>query len=100
MPCDAGGRLHLAAVAADGNLAEMKWQCSHGLQMEVLSWKIYVEEPGACVLISNALNKYHQASLRTTELTALAVLTGEVTRAMESNLADAVAFETIKENVR
>ena len=51
-------------------------------------------------MISNALNKYHQAALRTTELTALAVLTGEATRAMESGLANAVAFESIKENVR
>ncbi len=65
VPCDSGGRLHLAAVAADGNLAEMKWQCSHGLQMEVLSWKIFQEAPEACSLISQALNNGNAVALKT-----------------------------------
>ena len=43
-----------------------------GLAMEVLSWKIYTEEPEACSMISAALNKGHQVALRQTEMTAVA----------------------------
>ncbi len=95
---DAGGCFVFAAVAAlDPVLASV---CQEGLDMEVLSWKMHVEEPTACSLISQALNKGQQVALRTTELTALAVLTGAVTRELESAVADSVAFETVKEKVR
>ena len=96
--CDGQGRLDLAAVAArDGELAAATRE---GLQMEVLSWKMYVEEPGACSVISQALNIGHQVALKTTELTALAVLTGAVGQEMERQTANKVAFETVKERVR
>ena len=55
-----------------------------------------MEEPGACALISNALNESSSMALRTTELTALSVLSGECalhSNALNSNTMD---FEVIK----
>ena len=93
-----GGRVDKAAVAAaDSQLAEL---FEHGLDMEVLSWKIYKEEPSACSLISQALNSGQSLALHTTELTALAVLTGAVTLQLESAVAEQISFETVKEKVR
>ena len=81
-----GGKLDCAAVAAaDSQLAEL---LRDGLEMEVLSWKIYKEEPSACSLISQALNSGQNLALHTTELTALAVLTGAVTTQLESAVAE------------
>ena len=93
-----GGRVDKAAVAAaDSQLAEL---FEHGLDMEVLSWKIYKEEPSACSLISQALNSGQSFALHTTELTALAVLSSAVTLQLESAVAEEVCFETVKEKVR
>ncbi len=58
--------------------------CNDGLEMEVLSYKIYMEEPQACSLISQALNCGNEVALKTTELTALAVQTGAVGLEYES----------------
>ena len=92
---NSGGPLSMAAVAAkDEHLATL---FTLGLNMEVLSWKIYKEEPEACSLISQALNSGQTVALQTSELTALAVLTGAVTRELESAVADRVSFETVKE---
>ena len=71
-----------------------------GLTFEVLGWKIQTEEPGACSKISQALNKGQAIALKTTEMTALAVLNGTIGRELQSRLADEVAFETVKEKVR
>lgn len=98
--CDSDGRLDLSAVAEYENATEMLLSIKEGLKMEVLSWKINVEEPTACSMISQALNKGHEAALRTGELTALAVLTGAITRAQESKLAQKLAYESVKEAVR
>ena len=68
--------------------------------MEVLSWKIMEEEPSACSLISQALNKSHQVDLNTTELTALAVLSSAITTEMESAVAAKLELESIREKVR
>ena len=93
-----GGKLDVAAVAAaDSQLADL---LEHGLEMEVLSWKIYKEEPSACSLISQALNSGHTLALNTTELTALSVLMGAVTTQQESAVAEQISFETVKEKVR
>ena len=96
--CDAEGALDLAAVAAKdpafGSLV------SEGLLMEQLSYKMHFEEPDAACLISNALNKGQEAACKTSELTALAVLTGQVTLHAEQNNSQAVAYETIKEKLR
>ena len=68
--------------------------------MEVLSWKMLVEEPTAASLISQALNKAHSMALRTSELTALNVLTGAVALESESAAAGQVCFESVREKVR
>ena len=68
--------------------------------MEVLSWEIRKKGPTARSLISQALNEAQQMALRTSELTALAVLTGADGLARESAVADEVAFESAKEKVR
>ena len=92
------GSFNYAAVAAsDPELAVLMRE---GLDMEVLSWKMCVEEPTACSLISQALNTGQQMAFKTTELTALAVLTGAVTRELESAVAGAVAFQTVQDKVR
>ena len=71
-----------------------------GLLVEVLHWKIVVEEPGACALISNALNESSSMALRTTELTALSMLSGEC--ALRSNVINSnkVDFEIIKKRLQ
>jgi hypothetical protein len=95
---DSDGCLNVAAVAEmDTALATL---CKDGLYMEVLSWKMYVEEPTACSLISQALNTGQQMALHTTELTAMAVLTGAVAFELQSAVAEEVAFESVKEKVR
>ena len=55
-----------------------------------------MEEPGACALISNALNESSSMALRTTELTALSMLSGEC--ALHSNPlnSNTIDFEVIK----
>ena len=65
-----------AAVAACD--ADLERILRYGLSMEVLSWKMLVEEPTAASLISQALNSAQQMALRTSELTALNVLSGAV----------------------
>ena len=59
-----------------------------------------VEEPTAASLISQALNNAHNMALRTSELTALSVLSGAVALVLESALAGEVCFETVREKVR
>lgn len=68
--------------------------------MEVLSHKIMTEEPTACSLIAQALNRGHQMALRTTEISALAVLTAHVSTMAETSTSHEVAFETVKQKVR
>ena len=95
---DSTGRVNYAAVAAkDLALADT---VRRGLHMEVLSWKIYVEEPSGCSLISQALNKAQAMALRTTELTAMAVLSGHMTIQSNAALVTRVDFESIREKVR
>ena len=90
------GRLDVEAAVAVKDLQELHKPCREGLLVEVLSWKFVVEELGACALISNALNESSSMALRTTELTALSVLSGECalhSNALNSNTID---FEFIK----
>ena len=68
--------------------------------MEILSLKLYEEEPSACILISQALNRCHQFALITTEVTAVAVLTGAITLKLESAVANEVEFESNRAKVR
>ena len=95
---NANGAFCDAAVAAfDDDLDRV---LRDGLLMEVLSWKMMVEEPTAASLISQALNAGHHFALRTSELSAMSVLAGTVTIALGSAVAGEVCFETVREKVR
>ena len=59
-----------------------------------------IEEPTAASSISQALNKGHQLALRTTELTAVAVLTGEIIVQLSKDVGQRVAFQTVRDRVR
>ena len=58
------------------------------------------EEPTAASVISSALNKGHELALRTTELTAVAVLKGEIIVQSSKHVGQRVAFGTVRERVR
>ena len=97
---DQHGRLDLSAAVAAENLVELHKACQEGLTMEVLAWQINVEEPGACSLISRALNMGTELALRTTELTALSVLSGECALQCRISGSDTISFEAVKAAVR
>ena len=98
-PCGEDGKINEAAIAArDAVFAEL---VNVGLRFELLSYKIYLEEPHACILISNALNKVNAAALKTTTLSALSSLTGAVGISASSHkLSGVVEFNSIKNKVR
>ena len=85
-----GGVLMSAVAANDADLANL---LTEGLVMEVLSWKLYNEEPAARSLISPALNSGQTLAPRTSALTALAVRSGTVTLELEAVVADKVSFD-------
>ena len=68
--------------------------------MDILSWKLHHEEQRVCALISQSVNSAQSVALRTTELTALSLLSGAVGLDKEARLANAVQFESVKEKVR
>ena len=92
------GSFYNAAMAACD--ADLERIFRDGLLMEVLSWKMLVEEPTAASLISQALNSPQNMAARTSELTALSVLSGAVGLALESAVAGEVCFESVREKVR
>ena len=95
---DNRGHLKMSAVAEmDPNMAS---SIKEGLNMEILSWQLHMEEPSACSLISQALNRGHQIALQTSELTAVAVLSGAVGLSLGAAVAGSVKFETIRAKVR
>ena len=67
---DGEGKLSVSVVAAHPNGKELAEVLSEGVDCEVLSWEMDVEEPTAASIISQSLNKTHELALRTTELTA------------------------------
>ena len=85
-----GSFLSAAVAARDADLERV---LRDGLSMEVLSWKMLVEEPTAASLISQALNKAQSMCLRTSELTALNVLSSAVALALGANVAGEVLRE-------
>ena len=97
--CDEKRRLSLAAVAEHDNGKQLVLACDEGFMAEVLSWKMDVEDPKAASVISNALNTSHQLALRTTELTAVAVLRGEII-VQSKNISQKVLFKSVVDNVR
>ena len=94
--CDDGGRLSVAAVAATENGKELLEIVNEGVDCEVLSWKMDVEEPTAASVISAALNKCSDFAMRTTEWSAMFTLRGGIIAASGS-LAQRVAFASVVE---
>ena len=66
--------------------------------MDILHWKILVEEPGACSLISQALSKGTTLAMRTSEITALSTLLGAVTWVQAQNEL-ALSVDVVKKRV-
>ena len=99
MLCDVDGRLSVAAVAETAHGKEIADVLRHGVDVDVLSWKIDAEELTAASIISQALNKGHGIALRTTEWTSLSVLIGEIIKA-SGTLGQQVAYKTLLDAVR
>jgi len=106
--CDDKGRLSLSAVAEHPNGKELADVVAEGIDCEILSWHMDHEEPTAAALISQALNKGHELAMRTTELTAVAVLKGEIITQLANNVFNkhghidkgSVNFRTVRDRVR
>ena len=98
--CDDKGRLSITAVAASPNGKELAELVDEGIDCEVLSWTMDVEEPKAASVISQAMNTGQEMALRTTELTAVAVLRGEIIVQRGKDLSQKVAFQSVRERVR
>jgi hypothetical protein len=98
--CDSEGRLSATAVAAGANGKELGEMLLEGIACEVLSYKMELEEPGAAAIISSAMNIPQQLGMHTTELSAVAVLRGEIILQMINNLSQRVAFKTVLDRVR
>ena len=94
--CDAEGKLSMAAVAEHPNGKPLVQMLKTGVAVEVLAWPMEVEEPQAAAVISRALQKSHEVALRTTELTALATLKGEIIRQMGKDLSQQVAYQSVR----
>ena len=99
--CDVEGYLSITAVAASENGKELQEVIDDGLDCEVLSYTMDVEEPGAASTISLALNKGHELALRTTEITAVAELRGEIiAQSRNTTTGTEVAFHSVLVKVR
>ena len=98
--CDADGRLSTAAVAESENGKQLSEVLHEGCDVEVLAWEMDVEEPFAAAVISRALQKGHELSLRTTELSALATLKGEIIRQLGKDVSQRVAYQTVRDRVQ
>ena len=96
--CDENGKLCLTAVAATENGKELVQVINEGLDVEVLSYKMQVEEPSAAAVISAALNKCSDFAMKTTEWAALNTLRGEIIKA-SGEFGQRVAFQSIVDRV-
>ena len=94
--CEQDGRLSVTAVAETVNGKELQQVINEGVDCQVLSWKMEVEEPTAASVISAALNKFSDLAMRTTEWSALYTLRGGIIAA-SNHLAERVAFSTVLE---
>ena len=97
--CDAEGRLSIAAVAERANGKELAEMMAEGINCEVLTFQMEIEEPKAATTISEALNHPNTLAMRTSELTAVAVLKGEIIVQLSKDLSQQVAWETVRDNV-
>ena len=98
--CDDEGRLSLAAVADHPNAVELHEALREGILVEVLSYKMDIEQPDAASIISQALNEAQELALSTTEQTAVSVLQGLAITEMSKDVGQRVAFQTIKDLAR
>ena len=74
--CDAQGKLSLSAVADHPNMKQLAESIQEGIEVELLSYKMDIEEPTAASIISQSLNIEQELGLRTSELSAVAILKG------------------------
>ena len=95
MLCDSQGKLSLSAVAEHANGIELAQMVKEGLEIEVLSHQMDIEEPSAASTISQALNVSQEVALRTSELTAVSVLKGEMIAQMGKDLSQDVAYTSV-----
>ena len=98
--CDSDGRLSVSAVAASANGKQLEELLLEGIELEVLSWKMDLEEPNAAAVISQALNKSHELALWTTEITALNTLKGEIVVQMGAAKSQKVAYQSVRESIK
>jgi hypothetical protein len=98
--CTEEGCLDMSALAVAGCSDEMLETIKEGIGMEVLSFKIWIEEPDGASLISQALNSNQNLALKTTELTAMECLTSRITLMYETMKAEEITFAAVKEAVR
>ena len=98
--CDADGKLSLTAVAASDQGKELAEVVAEGFYTELLSWVMDVEEPRASAIISQAMNLPHQMAMRTSELTAISLLKGEIIAQSANSIGQRVAFQTVRDKLR
>ena len=94
---DRDGCLCLSSLP-DGDI--LKNLCKDCLDMEILSWKMEKEFPGASIKISQALNNENALALKTSDMTVVAVVTGAISTEADTNLSGQVLFEDIKDRLR
>ena len=82
------------------NWEEARVVMHEGLLMEVLSYKIWSEEPTAPGLIARTLNLGNKAALLETEMQAISVLTHEVSFRLETAVNHQICFLTVQEACR
>ena len=98
--CDADGKLSISAVAAYANGKELAEMVVEGIRCEVLSYKMDLEEEKAATLISEALNHPNTLAMRQSELSAVAILKGEIIVQLSKDIAQQVAYATVLEEKR
>ena len=98
--CDTEGKLSLTAVAAYPNGKELAEMVVEGIKCEVLSYKMDLEEEKAATLISEALNHPNTLAMRQSELTAVALLKGEIIVQLSKDIAQQVAYASVVEEKR
>ena len=98
--CDAEGLLSKAAVAESANGKELAEVIDEGILCEVLGYKMDIEEPTAAGIISEALNFPNSIHMRTSELSAISMLKGEIIAQQQANgLSQQVAYATVRRKV-
>ena len=98
--CDAEGKLSISAVAGHPNLKQLAETLTEGIEVELLSCNMDIEEPSAASIISQSLNIEQELALRTSELTAVAVLKGEMIVQMGKDFSQKVVYKSVIAKVR